>query len=193
MRKRPVLETQRLILRPFELTDAEDVQRLAGEREIADTTLNIAHPYEDGMAEEWIATHGEGFEAGRLCNFAITLRETGDLVGAMGLVINRRFDHAELGYWIGKPYWGRGYCTEAGQAVISYGFSNLGLHRIHASYFARNRASGRVMRKLGMKQEGVLRGHVKKWDKYEDLVLYAILKEEWEERSDSRISHLHED
>jgi ribosomal-protein-alanine N-acetyltransferase len=179
MTKQPELKTERLSLRPFRLSDADDVRRLAGDWEIADTTLNIAHPYEEGMAEEWIGTHKERFEAGSLCNWALTLRGSGELIGAMGLVINARFDHAELGYWIGKPYWGKGYCTEAARAVIDYGFTRLGLHRIHASHFARNPASGRVMRKLGMTEEGLLRGHVKKWDKYEDLVVFGILKAEW--------------
>jgi ribosomal-protein-alanine N-acetyltransferase len=180
MQEQPVLETERLIIRPFTIADAGDVKRLAGEREIADTTLNIPHPYEDGMAEGWIATHKPRFEAGSLCNFAITLKDSGELVGAIGLVITRRFDHAELGYWIGRPYWGKGFCTEAARAVIDYGFTHLNLNRIHASHFARNPASGRVMLNLGMVQEGVLRGHVKKWDRYEDLVLFGILKTDWE-------------
>jgi ribosomal-protein-alanine N-acetyltransferase len=183
MREMPVLRTERLVLRPFAVSDAVDVQRLAGDWAIADTTLNIPHPYEDGMAEQWIATHKPRFEEGKLCNFAVTLRDSGDLVGAIGLVITRRFDHAELGYWIGKPYWGKGFCTEAARAVIDYGFTVLGLQRIHASHLARNPASGRVMRNIGMKQEGTLRGHAKKWDKYEDLVLYGILKQEWQDRS----------
>jgi len=186
MGEQPVLRTERLILRPFAASDAADVQRLAGEWDIADTTLNIPHPYEDGMAEQWIATHRPRFEEGRLCNFAVTLRASGDLAGAIGLVITRRFDHAELGYWIGKPYWGKGFCTEAARAVIDYGFAHLGLHRIHASYFARNPASGSIMKNLGMKQEGVLRGHVKKWGKYEDLILYAILREEWQRPKQAR-------
>jgi ribosomal-protein-alanine N-acetyltransferase len=180
MVQQPELKTERLVLRPFRLSDAEDVRRLAGEWEIADTTLNIPHPYEAGMAEEWIGKHQTGFESGRLCSFAITLGSSGELVGAISLMITPRFDHAELGYWIGVPYWGRAYCTEAGQAIMEYGFTGLGLHRIHASYFARNQASGSVMRKLGMKQEGVLREHVKRWGKYEDLVLFGLLKEEWE-------------
>jgi ribosomal-protein-alanine N-acetyltransferase len=182
MAKQAKLVTRRLVIRPFDLSDADDIRRLAGEWEIADTTLNIAHPYEEGMAEDWIGTHREGFETGRLCNWALTLRDTGDLVGAIGLVITRRFDHAELGYWVGKPYWGQGYCTEAAEAVLDYGFIRLGLHRVHASHFGRNPASGRVMLKLGMKEEGVLRGHVKKWGKYEDLAVYGILKEEWLKR-----------
>ena len=188
MKQRPILETQRLILRPFELTDARAVQRLAGEYAIADTTLNIPHPYEDGMAEQWIGTHQPQFEAGELANFAVTLREPGELVGAIGLVINRRFDRAELGYWIGVPYWGCGYCTEAGHAVLRYGFTDLNLNRIHAYHLSRNPASGRVMEKLGMTREGRLRQHVKKWDKYEDLVEYGLVRQDWMKFGEQRFS-----
>ena len=167
------------MLRAFALTDAKDVQRLAGERAVADTTLNVPHPYEDGMAEKWIATHQPKYESGELANFAITLREGKDLIGAIGLAVDRRFDRAELGYWIGAPYWNRGYCTEAGHALLAFGFTELNLNRIYSSYLARNPASGRVMHKLGMVREGLCRQHVKKWGRYEDLVLYAILKEDW--------------
>jgi RimJ/RimL family protein N-acetyltransferase len=179
MKKRPAIETERLLLRPFQLSDAEDVQRLAGDRAIADTTLEIPHPYADGMAEEWISTHQPKFEAGELSNFAIVLRISGELVGAIGLRIVPRFERAELGYWIGWSYWKNGYCTEAGRAVLQYGFLVLKLNRIHASHLTRNPASGRVMQKMGMAHEGRARQHGKKWDKFEDLELYYILREQW--------------
>ena len=90
---------------------------------------------------------------------------------------------AELGYWIGKPYWGQGYCTEAARATLDFGFEQLGLNRIFAHHFARNPASGRVMQKIGMTREGRLRQHVKKWDAFEDLELYGILKDHWAART----------
>jgi ribosomal-protein-alanine N-acetyltransferase len=179
MKERPSIYTERLLLRPFQLSDADDVQRLAGDRAIADTTLNVPHPYEDGMAEEWIATHQPRFESGELLTLAATLQTSGDLIGAVGLGIDRRFERAELGYWIGKLYWNNGYCTEAGRAMLQYGFSVLGLHRIHASHLTRNPASGRVMQKLGMVREGCARQHVRRWDEFEDLELYGILADEW--------------
>jgi [ribosomal protein S5]-alanine N-acetyltransferase len=179
-RPRPTLTTPRLILRPFALTDAGRVQELAGHRAIADTTLNIPHPYPAGAAEQWIATHQPQFDEGKLCNFAIVERATGELVGAIGLGISPRDENAELGYWIGQPYWGRGYCTEAAGAVVEYGFRELKLHRIHSRHFQRNPASGRVMQKIGMTREGVQRQHVKKWDRFEDLVTYGLLRDEWE-------------
>ncbi len=179
MKERPTLETTRLILRPFTLGDARDVQRLAGDREIASTTLNVPHPYEDGMAEQWIGTHQEKYERGELVNFAIVRRADNALLGAMGLRITQQHTHAELGYWLGKPYWNAGYCTEAAHAVVAYGFEGLGLHRIHASHMTRNPASGRVMQKIGMRYEGCLRQHVHKREVFEDLALYGILKSEY--------------
>lgn len=174
----PTLETERLILRPFVLSDAPEVQRLAGDREIAATTTNVPHPYEEGMAEEWIASHRERFESGTLAAFAIVVREGNTLVGAISLTIQGKHARAELGYWLGKVYWNRGFCTEAARAVVRYGFQTLGLNRIHASHFARNPASGRVMEKVGMTREGCLRQHVRKWDAFEDLVIYGIVKGE---------------
>lgn len=181
----PRLETERLILRPFDPADAKEVQRLAGDRAIADTTLNIPHPYVDGEAEKWISTHRPKFEAGEFATFALVLRDSGMLIGAMSLHFSQRFDRAELGYWIGRPYWNEGYCTEAGQAVLRYGFTEWKLNRIHANYLRRNAASGRVMQKLGMSREGVLRQHVKKWGKYEDIVVCAILREDWQKKTGS--------
>jgi RimJ/RimL family protein N-acetyltransferase len=173
------LQTARLLLRPFVLADAPDVQRLAGERDVADTTFNIPHPYLDGMAEQWIVTHRELFGRGELANFAIVLRTTDTLVGAIGLRINALDRNAELGYWIGRPFWNMGYGTEAARAVVAYGLGPLGLRRIHARHLARNPSSGRVMQKVGMRPEGCLRQHVMKWGVLEDLVLYGILQDEY--------------
>jgi ribosomal-protein-alanine N-acetyltransferase len=179
MGQRPTLETQRLILRPFQLADAPDVQRLAGSRDIASTTLNIPHPYEDGMAEEWISKHQETFEQGRGVTLAITSRSGANLIGAISLMDISPGHRAELGYWIGKPYWNQGFCSEASRAVVGYGFQVLGLNRIHACHLTRNPASGRVMQKLGMQHEGCRRQHVQKWEVFEDLEMYGILRSEW--------------
>lgn len=180
---RTSLETPRLLLRPFDLQDAPAVQCLAGAREIADTTENIPHPYETGMADEWIASHQAKHAAGSLAVFAIVLRDGMKLIGAIGLTIDRAADKGELGYWIGKPFWGQGFCTEAARAVLGYGFGALSLNRIGARHFARNPASGRVMAKIGMTAEGTARQGAIKWGNYEDLVLYGILRHEWSDGS----------
>jgi RimJ/RimL family protein N-acetyltransferase len=177
--EQPTLATARLLLRAFTLNDVEVVQRLAGAFEVADTTLNIPHPYREGVAEAWILSHKQLFRAGVLTNFAVVLADTDTLVGAIGLRMEPSHNRAELGYWIGVEYWNRGYCTEAARAVLEHAFGELELHRVHASHLTRNPASGRVMRKLGMRHEGTLRGHVRKWDRFEDLEKYGILRNEF--------------
>ena len=175
----PDLQTARLVLREFALEDAPHVQRLVGEWEVAHTLLIVPHPYEDRMAQEWIATHRPAYEAGERVTWAVTLREEGALVGSITLHLHPPHDNAELGYWIGKPYWGLGYATEAAKEVVRYGFEDLDLHRIHASHFGSNPASGKVMRKVGMSPEGVRPEHYKKWETYEDRVDYRLLARDW--------------
>lgn len=177
--QRPELHTPRLRLRAFEPADAADVQRLAGDAAIADTTLNVPHPYEDGMAERWIATHEPEFRSGRLYNFAITEEKTDGLLGAIGLRRLESDDIAELGYWIGVPYWNRGYCTEAAVAVIAYAFFEVDFRRVQAHHLLRNPASGRVLAKAGMRREGVARQEFRGEGRREDIVLYGIDRTDW--------------
>jgi RimJ/RimL family protein N-acetyltransferase len=109
----------------------------------------------------------------------VTLLADGALVGAVGLALKPEHAAAELGYWIAVPEWGKGYATEAAAALCGHAFATLGIHRIQARHLLRNPASGRVMQKLGMRQEGVLRDAMRKWDRFEDVVLYAVLVPEW--------------
>lgn len=173
--ERPILRTERLVLRPFTPADAPAVERLAGAYEIALNTLLIPHPYPAGAAAQWIASHDADWDEDRLIHFAI---DDGQLAGAMGLVL-KGDAIAEIGYWIGVPFWGRGYASEAGREVMRYGFEELQLHRIFAGHFARNPASGRVLQKIGMLYEGTLRQHLKKWDEYLDIAHYGALRAEW--------------
>ena len=174
---RPTLLTERLVLRPFRSEDAPVVRDLAGAREVAANTLTIPHPYPEGEAERWIAGHASAFQAGDLVIFAITTEVDG-LTGAVGLMLDDGSGIAELGYWVGVPYWGRGYATEAATAVIEYGFRDLALQRIWARAFARNPASSRVLEKIGMVHEGTQRKGIRKNDELLDTQLYAILRED---------------
>lgn len=177
MRQLPTLKTDRLVLRPFLLSDAATVQRLAGDRAVADTTLSIPHPYADGMAEQWIATHEGAWTRHEMATFAVTEPDAG-LVGAVSLRIELAHRRAELGYWIGVPYWGLGYATEAARAVVTFGFDKLSMQRIYAQHFLRNPASGRVMAKIGMQFEGTLRQHSFRWNQPEDVAAWGLLRTE---------------
>ena len=148
--------------------------------------MNIPHPYEDGVAEQWIAVHHEQYQAGTNAVFAIELQESKELVGAIGLTIDRELQKAELGYWIGKPFWNRGYATEAAHLVVGYGFKELHLNRISAGHLVRNPASGKVMRKIGMVHEGTARQDTIKWGEHEDISWYGLLKNEWNPTKESQ-------
>ncbi len=174
------LKTDRLILRAFTASDALMVQFLAGDYEIAKTTLNIPHPYKIEMADSWIASHKQEFQAGRGVVWALVEQDEQELIGAAGLTITQRFNRAELGYWIGKPYWGQGFATEAARRVLEYGFMELKMNKIYATHMTLNPASGRVMQKIGMEKEGFLKQHALKWDQFVDLVAYGILAKTWQ-------------
>lgn len=181
MTKHPTLYTERLILRPHTIWDADDLQKLINDQYIASTTFNLPYPYGLEDAIEWLAKREEDYKETGSPQFAITFKNE-EFIGGIGLRVNKQHENGEIGYWIGKPYWGKGYCTEAAYAVVKYGFDVLNLNRIHATHMTRNPASGRVMQKIGMKQEGHLRQDRKKWDKFEDMELYSILKSEYLEK-----------
>lgn len=172
--KQPELTTERLLLRSFKLDDADEVHILAKNFNVSKTTLNIPYPYVTGMAEEWISTHNEIWKTESGVVYAITMLETGQLVGAIELEsIDKSL--AVLGYWIGEPYWGNGYCTEAAVSLIQFSFEKLGLSKVIAEHLTTNPASGKVMKKVGMH-------HIEstqKADRYREMVgmeIYGIRK-----------------
>lgn len=189
------LESNRLILRPFDLEDVKRVQELAGDRKISDTAIAVPYPYEDGMAEDWISTHANLREEGEEWIFAITLQEVlgsdfepsgetrsskaSSLIGAITLRLNAAHRHAELGYWIGVPYWGQGFASEAAQRLLEFGFDELELHRVHAHYLTRNLASGRVLAKLGMRREGTIREYFLTRNGFEDVNLMGVTRDQF--------------
>lgn len=176
MKQKPTWRGARVTLRPFRNEDAADVERLAGAYEVAFNTLMIPHPYPEGAAKEWIAKQDDDFQQDRIHHFA--LEAEGQLVGAMALIL-KGDGIGEIGYWVGVPYWGRGYASDAVREIVRYGFEQCGLDRIFACHFTRNPASGRVLKKAGMQYEGTLRRHLVKWDERIDLAFYGLLREEW--------------
>jgi hypoxanthine-DNA glycosylase len=175
----PTLETGRLLLRPFAPDDAPAVQRLVSDFEIARGAAGIPHPYPEGGAAAWIAPQGEAWRKGEAAVFAICRKESGERLGAIGLRLEAEHGRAELGYWIGRPYWRQGYATEAARAVVAFGFDTLGLHRIFAGVFSRNAASAAVLTQCGFRQEGRQRQHVIHWGERLDFDLYGLLRAEW--------------
>lgn len=180
IRKLPTLQTPRLILRPYRLDEAAIVSQLANDKDIATNTENLPYPYEEYMAYNWISHHEDMFLRGDLLNLAVCLRKTNEVIGAIGFDLDLKNDNAELGYWLGRPFWGKGYATEAARRMLHYGFTELNFHRIHSCHLSLNPASGHVLQKIGMQHEGHLKEHLKKWDNYEDVEKFAILKSDYD-------------
>ena len=173
------LHTARLVLRAPQKSDAPAIQRLADDVDIARNTLTIPHPYPPGAAESWIAMVTEKAADGNHAAFAICDRTSGELCGVIGLRIERDQQRAELGYWIGKPFRGRGLASEASRAMLDYAFRALELERVYAAHFPWNPASGRVLEKAGLKREGILRGHAQKNGERIDLQFFGLLRAEY--------------
>jgi len=180
----PTLSTARLLLRPFIATDASQVRDLAGDVRIAEQTLGIPHPYPVEAAEKWIAGHSTDFARGSEANFAMTLKDGGELLGAASLLaISAQHARAELGCWVGVDHWAQGYCTEAILRLIDYARLDYGLTRITARCLAGNIASARVLEKLGLRCEGRLTKHLFKNGCYQDMLLFALTFPERSTRS----------
>lgn len=178
-----VLHTARLLLRPLRRDDIPVLLPLIGAREVAATTLRIPHPYTAADADRFLEYTEGVWEKGDGARFGVFLRDGERLLGGIGLHATREHRHAELGYWIGVPFWGKGYCTEAVRETLKYGFETLDLQRIFASHFINNPASGRILQRVGMRHEGTLRRHILKWGEYLDLELYALLASDYHNKA----------
>ena len=166
-----------IVLRPFVLADAPRVKLLLEDREVAEPTAVIPCPYLDGMAEAWISTHGDDRSARRQYIYAIGRAGDGLLVGAVALrpVAD---EHENLGYWIGRSYWGTGYATAATGTMLALGFSYCDCDELTASHLARNIASGRVMEKCGMRE--LRRESRNHRGTTEEVVVRGVEREGWE-------------
>ncbi len=172
----------RLRLRPLKLSDAAAIQKAASARIIADTMISLPHPYPPGEAERYIARQQSDQETGRSLTFTIEQQGKELFCGLVELRdIDREHSQGELSFWLTVDAWGRGYMSDIVQEVVRYGLEGLNLNRLYAYHMKRNPASGRVLEKNGFKQEGLLRQRVRKWEQFEDVSLWAILREEWQD------------
>jgi RimJ/RimL family protein N-acetyltransferase len=173
------IETPRLRLRPLTLEDVDTIHRLADDPEVAAGLSDLPHPYPREAAAGLVHGMSQAAAAGSAYAFGIELNTPAPpdtVIGIVFLIPDPEHRRAELIYWLGRPYWGSGYATEAVRAMLRFGFESLGLNRIHASFFTQNPASARVMEKAGMRFEGVMRGHHVKRGEALDLGSYGILR-----------------
>jgi RimJ/RimL family protein N-acetyltransferase len=173
------LRTARLVLRPFAEEDAPRLAALAGKWRVADTTLSIPHPYPAEQALREIHRFLAEFQAGASAHFTFELADApaGEWFGEVLLkLIDPVHSQAELGFWIDDAWGGKGYVTEAAGEVLRYGFGPLALNRINGHSMVRNRASARVLARLGFRHEGCLRQRVRKWGIFEDVDAWSLLR-----------------
>lgn len=175
-----VLDTDRLILRPLTKNDAGDIYHHVKEYDIARWLVNVPHPYPKDGAIKYVRESTELMKKGLSYELPIRLKSTEEMIGIMAVLkVDRKNRNAELGYWIAKKYWNSGFATEAGIRVLEFGFNVLGLERMYAKCVPENKASSRVMEKIGMKYEGIFRHEILKNNKYYDMAYYGIVKEDW--------------
>jgi [ribosomal protein S5]-alanine N-acetyltransferase len=171
-----------LVVRPQMAKDDLSVRELANDPRIASLSIWPMQGYGRKLCRRWIAGTHEGWEEGTRAEFALELKSGGEVVGLAGL--DRREAgpaSAELAFLLKVGFWGQGYATEAAEVVVDFGFKRLKLNRIYARHLAGNSASGRVLAKLGLRQEGVLREFAPKGNGFEDAVLLSLLRREWEQ------------
>jgi 8-oxo-dGTP diphosphatase len=147
------IETERLLLRPLEPDDAAAVRPLVGDWEVARFLPHVPYPYGPEAAEEWINHTRRGLAVGSEVTLAVTRKGDGALLGAISLSVSIHGRSAELGYWIGRSSWGQGFATEAAAAMLRHAFERLGLQRVGARTLSHNKASLRVLEKIGLRFE----------------------------------------
>ena len=179
--KRVELRTARLLLRPFELSDVDDVRAYASDPEVA-RFRPLPDPYTRDDAAEFVDRQRRT-DWSTNPEFAVVYGPR--VIGGISLLVSPEHDTGELGYLLGRRWWGQGLATEAARAIIDWGFRRFRLHKVYARAHVDNERSWRVMERLGMTREGVLRGHWKMRDEHVDLVYYAVFRDEWTLRADS--------
>ncbi|WP_225744587.1 GNAT family N-acetyltransferase [Marinilactibacillus sp. Marseille-P9653] len=180
--KHHTIETDRLLLRPVTLDDAEDMYEYASDEQTVFYVFKEIHQSVEDTEDNIVAY----FLKDPIGKYAMEVKETGKMIGTIDLRAQEKQFQAEIGYIMNKAYHGKGYMTEAGKALIKLGFETLGLERIYALHDERNAASGKVMQRLGMTKEGTLRHASKDHEgTYVNDVYYSMLKKEYRANQDS--------
>lgn len=179
----PILRTGRLVLRPFENDDAADLLRVFAEPDVVRYWSSGAWT-DIAQAEAMIAEARQAYRDGGLARYAIALADTNRLIGICNLrgffEQNRR---CELGYALGRAYWGQGFAAEALEALLGHAFYVLDINRIEADIDPRNEASARLLEKLGFRREGYMPERWIVHGEKADTAFYGLLRRYWDERA----------
>ncbi|MBV4454702.1 MULTISPECIES: GNAT family N-acetyltransferase [Pseudomonas] len=178
----PQLFTARLLLRALQKHQAETLRTLANGPKIADNTASVPSPYTLETAQDFIDGMQEKFRSSNLLSLGMHRRDSGELIGVASLRVNPAHLYGHLGGWVAADARNQGYAAEAATALMDYGFAELGLHRLGSQCFSRNKESARVMEKIGLQCEGCMRGAFLKNGVHEDMLVFAMVREDWESR-----------
>lgn len=176
----PTLETERLTLRKFTFDDAQDMFEYSSEPDLTRFVPWETHKSINDTNKflNYILTQ---YSQGKLSPWAIEYKEIKKVIGTIDFVAWSTAHHrAEIGFILSKDYWGRGLIVEASSKVIKFGFENMELNKIEASCMVENTQSQRVLQKLGMRLEGILRNKYLIKGKFRDMATYSILKMEYQ-------------
>lgn len=173
------ITTERLQLKPIHVEDATGLYEIWSDSKVT-KHMNIAAFTDVKQAEEMITLLQELGQEGKACRWTIQLKANDSIIGSCGFnYLDFENERAEIGYELGYPYWGNGYITEALQALLSFGFQELGLNRIEAKVEPENANSVKVLKKLRFVEEGLLRQYEKSKGVPVDLHMFSLLRREW--------------
>ncbi|WP_268874492.1 GNAT family N-acetyltransferase [Rossellomorea aquimaris] len=175
-----MIETKRLILRRMDMKDVKRMfDYIFSDNRVMDNLIKGPHKSISETVNRLTEITNQ-YECEKFCYWGIVLKESGDLIGAIDLYnINEDTENCEVGYDIGFNWWNRGYGTEALQAIVEFAFRSMNIHKISATHGMDNPASGKIMLKVGMKQEGIIRDMIRKNNQYKDCGIYGILQHEY--------------
>lgn len=177
MKANEIIESDRLMLRPFSIDDIEDVYEYAKDDKVTEFLTWESHN-DISEAEKVV----KGLYMDQLGIYAIELKSEHKCIGCIDLRIDSVNDKGSFGYVMNHSYWNKGYMSEALNMILKLAFLELGLNRVESTYYVGNEASGRVMEKCAMKYEGTGLEELKVFGIYYDVVHYAILKKEYDSK-----------
>lgn len=170
------IKTKKFTLRPFRMSDIDSIRKHANDKAVSRNLSTLPHPYTKKDASFWLKKQIKLQRKKDPEEIVFAVEIKNKVAGTIGLHKIKRGHKAELGYWLGKEFWGSGIMTEAVRSVVNFGFKDLKLRRIHAGVFLFNKGSARVLEKNGFRLEGISKKEVKKDKKFIDAYIFAKVR-----------------
>lgn len=170
------IKGKNFILRPLRMSDAKSIVKHINDKDISRFMFRVPYPYKMQDAKKWLREIMPNYRKKNPEGLAFGIEIDGEICGAIGVHKIVKDHKAEIGYWLGKKYWGRGIMSEAVEKALKYCEREFGIKRMKAGTFLENKASIRVLKKNSFKYEGVARKAIKKGNKLFDAKIFARVK-----------------